>query len=112
MSSPCIHGFSADQCAQCRTCPHGLTTGRCARCNAPITTAARRNAAASGPAIPAEEHRGYEIFYVPAVSGWHYRDPDANSSPLSYRSAFLARKAVDQIPVRATAKRPAVDSGS
>ena len=31
-------------------------------------------------------------------SGWRYRGPDEAASPLSYRSAFLARKAVDQLP--------------
>lgn len=47
---------------------------------------------------PSEEHAGFEIFFVPAVNGWQYRAPDSEPSPLSYRSAFLARKAVDQLP--------------
>ena len=68
---------------------------------------------AAQPDGPVEEHLGYEIFYVPAVSGWQYRDPDARQSPLSYRSAFLARKAVDQLPTRVTAKTHATaDTGS
>ena len=107
MLSPCIHGFSADQCASCRTCPHGLVTGRCGRCAAGSTAArrpARRTTTAAQPVTPVEDHLGYEIFYVPAVCGWQYRDPDARPSPLSYRSAFLARKAVDQLPTRVTAK--------
>ena len=40
-------------------------------------------------------HAGHEIFYEAAVSGWRYRAADAAASTLSYRSAFLARKAVD-----------------
>jgi hypothetical protein len=114
MPSPCIHGFSADQCASCRTCSHGLPTGRCGRCLASTTPAARRIAIATAATPPAEEHLGYEIYYEPAVSGWLYRDPDANSSPLSYRSAFLARKAVSEVAERSVAKasRAAATSGS
>ena len=114
MPSPCIHGFPADQCASCRTCPHGLLTGRCGRCVA-STTPARRGAAAAASDNPAEEHLGYEIYYVPAVSGWQYRGPDASPSALSYRSAFLARKAVDVDAARSTAKASraaSADNGS
>jgi hypothetical protein len=42
------------------------------------------------------QHAGHEIFYEAAVSGWRYRGADAAASQLSYRSAFLARKAVDE----------------
>jgi hypothetical protein len=53
--------------------------------------------AASAPGHPTEAHRGFEIYYVPELSGWQFRSPDSNPSSLSYRSTFLARKAIDQI---------------
>lgn len=100
---PCIHGFPADQCSSCRPCPHGLTVARCGQCSSTTrSTAASRNAATPSP--PSEQHRGYEIFYVPEVSGWQYRDPDERASDVSYRSAFLARKAVDAAAAAAEAK--------
>jgi hypothetical protein len=95
MTSLCIHGFPADHCASCRNCPHGLVTSRCARCRA--TAAARTRRVAVPDAPPSEEHAGYEIFFDPTVNGWLYRAPDATASSQSYRSAFLARKAVDQL---------------
>lgn len=110
MDSPCIHGFPAEQCASCRICPHGLLAARCGRCLTSTRTAAGRAAAATAAAPHSEEHRGYEIFYVPDVSGWQYRDPDANSSALSYRSAFLARKAVDEAATRTSANASSVSS--
>jgi hypothetical protein len=90
----CIHGFATDQCVSCRTCPHGQMTSACVRCRAALSARS-----ASGAAIdhPSEEHAGFEIFFEPAVSGWRYRGKDAAASELSYRSAFLARKAVDQL---------------
>jgi hypothetical protein len=88
----CIHGFSVEQCGSCRTCQHGLSTAACGRCNAPVRT---RKAAEPVGDRSTHEHAGHEIFYEPAVSGWRYRAPDAAASELSYRSAFLARKAVD-----------------
>ncbi len=114
MPSPCIHGFSVEQCASCRTCPHGLLLARCRQCSPVITTTKRSAAALAAPEVTAEEHLGYEIVFVPAVSGFHYRDADGNSSPLSYRSAFLARRAVAEIVERAAAKasRAAADNGS
>lgn len=97
MTAPCIHGFRTDQCAACRPCPHGLTTSRCGRCAAAATSAARRRLVVSDEAHPSEERAGFEIYYEPAVSGWQYRAPDAAPSRISYRSIFLARKAVDDL---------------
>jgi hypothetical protein len=95
MSPLCIHGFTTDQCVSCRTCPHGQMTSSCVRCRAAV--APRSTAKAPVLAYPSEEHAGFEIFFEPAVSGWRYRGKDEASSSLSYRSAFLARKAVDQL---------------
>ena len=107
MSSQCIHGFPTEQCVSCRTCPHGQITSVCAKCRAPVT--ARTTAAARTAAVqpPSEEHAGYEIFFEPAVSGWRYRGKDDAASQLSYRSAFLARKAVDGLGNGETAAAPA-----
>ena len=102
MTSQCIHGFPPDQCASCRTCPHGQTTAACVRCRSSIVT---RKPLAPAVAEPQQTHAGYEIFFEPAVSGWRYRGPDSAPSPLSYRSAFLARKAVDQVRANAEQKR-------
>lgn len=93
----CIHGFRTEQCASCRNCPHGLTTARCGRCIAANSSAARRRQTTTDEPHPSEEHAGFEIFYVPAVKGWQFRRPDAAPSPLSYRSIFLARKAIDRL---------------
>ncbi len=47
---------------------------------------------------PSEEHRGYEILYVAGQRSWHFRtDETAALSARSYRSAFQARRAIDQI---------------
>lgn len=77
MVTICIHGFQPGQCASCR----------------PVAGAA--------PAVDAtgdsEERQGWEISYVPAVSGWQVRAPEAATLPDSYRSLFLARKAVDRM---------------
>ena len=93
MSTQCIHGFLTDQCVSCRTCPHGQMTSNCVRCRA--TLAARPSSKTPVVTYPSEEHAGFEIFFEPAVSGWRYRGKDDAASQLSYRSAFLARKAVD-----------------
>jgi hypothetical protein len=60
------------------------------------------------PAQLAQEHAGYEVFFETETSGWRYRTPDAAGSPLSYRSAFLARKAIDQLDtsVAVAVKKP------
>lgn len=100
MTPACIHGFLADQCAACRSCPHGLAATRCGRCASAAQSRASRATrvkAAAAPGHPTEAHRGFEIYYVPELSGWQFRSPDSNASPLSYRSTFLARKAIDQI---------------
>ena len=99
MTSPCKHGFPTEQCASCRPCPHGLSAGGCGRCLTASAAASRRRvvpAPAEGTA--SHDHLGYEIFYVPEVSGWHYRGPDSAASLESYRSVFLARKAIDNLP--------------
>ena len=47
---------------------------------------------------PAEEHRGYEITYVAVERSWYIRaDADAPLSRTTYRSAFQARRAIDEI---------------
>ena len=91
-TTQCIHDFPREQCASCRTCEHGLTTSACTRCRVPVPT--RKVVEPTGDRST-QEHDGHEIFYDPSVSGWRYRAADAAASPLSYRSAFLARKAVD-----------------
>jgi hypothetical protein len=98
----CIHGFRTEECASCRTCPHGLTASRCGRCAASARAVSRRPRGVSTQTYPSEQHAGFEIFYVPAVSGWQYRGADAAASLLSYRSAFLARKAVDELAAART----------
>ena len=98
MTTQCIHGFPSSQCMSCRTCQHGQTATNCSRCRA-ATTARKPVAVAEQPS---EDHAGFEIYYEPAVSGWRYRSEDASPSTLSYRSAFLARKAVDSLPDGAT----------
>ncbi len=96
MTPQCIHGFRTDECASCQSCPHGLSVARCGRCAA-AAASTRRAVPAAAPQA-SEEYAGFEIFYDPAVSGWYYRAPEgAAASPQSYRSVFLARKAVDRV---------------
>ena len=102
MSDQCIHGFPTQQCMSCRTCPHGQVTSSCAKCRTPVPT--RKANVVAGPIPPSEEHAGYEVFYEPEVSGWRYRDADSVPSQLSYRSAFLARKAIDELATKSDAK--------
>jgi hypothetical protein len=92
--SQCIHGVPTDQCVSCRVCHHGLTVSSCPRCRSAAT--ARKAVEPTGDR-ETHTHGGYDIFYDPAVSGWRYRASDAAASTLSYRSAFLARKAVDAL---------------
>lgn len=58
---------------------------------------------------PSEEHRGYEILYVAGQRSWHIRaDESAPLSTNSYRSAFQARRAIDQMmdaPAPAASKK-------
>jgi len=104
----CIHGFEAEHCSQCRTCPHGLKTSRCGNCaNRVISRAAAKMVP---PPQPTEEHRGFEIFFVPEERSWYYRDaPDAPIQGASYRSAFQAKLAIDasldQAPVPELARK-------
>ncbi|HEY6609425.1 MAG TPA: hypothetical protein VI277_09540 [Candidatus Limnocylindria bacterium] len=58
----------------------------------------------AAPVPPHEEHGGYEVYYEPEVSGWRYRTAESAPSRLSYRSAFLARKAIDQLGTEPEAK--------
>ena len=94
MNSPCIHGLLPQQCASCRTCEHGQTASACLRCR---TVLASRKTPAPVGVEPSQQHGGHEIFFEAAASGWRYRATDAAPSRESYRSAFLARKAVDQL---------------
>lgn len=102
MSNHCVHGFRMAECASCRTCVHGFVTSRCGQCNAPSRVQAARSSRASRasrtePTPDSIAYAGFEIFYVPDVSGWRFRAAaDAAPSALSYRSAFLARKAIDE----------------
>ena len=110
--SSCIHGFADGQCAACRTCPHGLVASRCSRCISADTIAARRRLPPATQAQgAAEEREGWEIFYAPAVSGWQIRRPDEAPLPDSYRSLFLARKAVDRFVDHPPEARPAKHRG-
>jgi hypothetical protein len=95
VSDQCIHGFPTQQCMSCRTCRHGQVTSTCAKCRAPAPT--RKAAQIAAPVPPVEEHAGYEVYFEPEVSGWRFRGAESAPSQLSYRSAFLARKAIDQL---------------
>ena len=92
MTSECIHGVPTQQCAACRTCAHGLMASRCGRCRAAL---AKKPAPG---AQPSEQYERYEIFFVPAENSWYYRAPDdgGSVSAESYRSAFQARRAVNE----------------
>lgn len=99
MTSACKHGFPTEHCAACRTCPHGLTTSGCGRCATETAAASRRRVmAAPAEGTATRAHDGFEIFYVPEVNGWQFRRPESPASPESYRSVFLARKAIDSLP--------------
>ena len=105
MTAPCIHGFRTEECTSCRTCPHGLVASRCGRCIRASSTPAGRKAllVATGD-HPTEQRAGFELVYVPELSGWQVRADDAAISDESYRSIFLARKAADDLAAAATAK--------
>jgi hypothetical protein len=107
MSGSCIHGFPEAQCASCRPCPHGLASGRCGRCIGAAASASRKPTARITDDPGPEERDGFQIFYVPELSGWQYRDPEDRTSALSYRSLFLARKAVDEAAARLPGKKAA-----
>jgi hypothetical protein len=84
-------------------------TAACAKCRAPVTARQALAAATAAPIPASEQHAGYEVFYAPEVSGWRYRAADSAASELSYRSAFLARKAIDSLGDQPPAK-PAAKS--
>ena len=94
MSLNCVHGIPPTHCSRCRTCAHGLMTSNCGRCaNAVLSRAAEKAVPA---AQPSQEHRGYEVFFVPEERSWYYRDdPEAPLPENSYRSAFLGKRAID-----------------
>jgi hypothetical protein len=103
----CIHGFQTDQCASCRACPHGLPVSKCGRCRSDAVAASRRRVVPRHPAnTEADSYHGFEIVFTPDVNGWHYRAPDSSLSPMSYRSAFLARKAVDALGDAPVTEKP------
>lgn len=53
---------------------------------------------ASDAPRPAEEHRGHAIVYAAGERSWYiHADADAPRSTASYRSAFQARRAIDQL---------------
>ncbi len=52
-------------------------------------------------------YNGFEIVFTPAVNGWQVRAPDDTLSRESYRSAFLARKAIDTLASAGVAEAPA-----
>jgi hypothetical protein len=102
MTSPCIHGFRTEQCAACRSCPHGLVSSQCGRCiKAASTPAGRKALITAVRSYPSEQREGFEIYYEPAINGWRYRADESAPSVESYRSVFLARKAVDQLATEA-----------
>ena len=109
MTALCIHAFRSDECAACRTCPHGLVSSRCSRCLHAVSTPALRRAAISTHGVhPVEERAGFEIVYVPALNGWQIQADGTPTSAESYRSAFLARKAADDLasaPIPEVARR-------
>jgi hypothetical protein len=80
------------------SCIHGFQPGQCGRCS-PDTSQFARRSTKSDPLLEStpEERLGWEIFYVPAVTGWRVRQPDTTALAASYRSLFLARKAVDAL---------------
>jgi hypothetical protein len=110
MTDRCIHGFEEQHCAACRRCPHGIYESRCATCR-PRTAREATIMLANNAPRPAEEHRGYEISYVESERSWYIRaDADAPRAQNTYRSAFQARRAIDEIldqptPVAAGGKK-------
>jgi hypothetical protein len=93
VSSPCIHGFIPEHCAACRTCRHGFQTARCGRCS----STGRVTAMPAEAPRPSEAYEGFEIFFVPVERGWYHRAGDGTTSVESYRSAFQARRAINNL---------------
>lgn len=97
MTDRCIHGFEAQICASCRRCAHGLLESRCGACS-PRTSREAMLRLATEAARPTEAHRGYEISYVANERSWYIRaDAEASRSRNSFRSAFQARRAIDDL---------------
>jgi hypothetical protein len=97
MTDRCIHGFDKQICASCRRCTHGLLESRCSACS-PKTSREALLRLATEAARPTEGHRGYEISYVASERSWYIRaDAEAPPSRNSFRSAFQARRAIDEI---------------
>jgi len=47
---------------------------------------------------PSTNHRGHEILYVAGERSWYFRtDADSPRSAVSFRSSFLARRAIDAL---------------
>ena len=47
---------------------------------------------------PSETHRGHQVLYVAGERSWYVQaDPDAPRSAASFRSAFLAKRAIDSL---------------
>jgi hypothetical protein len=98
MTDQCIHGFDAQHCASCRRCSHGLIENRCAECGAPRTAREATLMLANDRPRPSMTHRGHEILYVAGERSWYIKaDADAPRSAVSYRSSFLAQRAVDAL---------------
>jgi hypothetical protein len=58
--------------------------------------------------VSSSTYNGFEILFQPALNGWQYRSPEATVSRESYRSEFLARKAIDRLgtpPAKAPARK-------
>jgi hypothetical protein len=73
-------------------------TSRCGRCiRASSTPAGRKAQLVQHGDHPSEERHGFEIVWVPELSGWQVRAPGGLPSDESYRSIFLARKAADEM---------------
>ena len=108
MTERCMHGFEAQHCAACRQCPHGINESRCSTCS-PRTAREATIMLANDAPRSSEEHRGYEILYVAGERSWYIKaDADAPRSKASFRSAFQARRAIDEI---LDAPEPVASSG-
>jgi ribosomal protein L37E len=98
MTDHCIHGFDAQHCASCRRCSHGLLESRCSQCGPPRTAREATTMLANDAPQPSTSHRGHEILYVAGERSWYFRaDADSPRSAVSFRSSFLARRAVDAL---------------
>jgi hypothetical protein len=79
-------------------CKHGLTAGSCAQCGRPGAdrVAAPRLPRSSGGGIT-EVYRGFTIIYSPPPEReWSFR-PEPGAKLQSYKSAFQARRAINEL---------------